>query len=256
MGVFLVSRQASPEETHQAQSSNQMPAPSYTVSHVSTTEPQPSIEESTAQPTETSELVQVEPLIQDTAAYQKLLSLENADQFDPSVLEAFAQWIVAEEGFLETYPEKWELEELANGTFGLTCFSPLSEDYRRNFYSLRYDGESVSFGSSGERHYTSIPREEVAAKVYGAEDPIGVEDTQKEEFVDFIMDSDWFPWSTLNPEDRTQWYFVKEPLGSGTEDQTEYIQLFVKVWGPDDAENDYNRCSLYYNGTEVMDGIR
>lgn len=199
---------------------------------------------------------ETEVSIRDTAAYKKLLSLENADQFDASVLEAFAQWIEDEDGFLEEYPEEWELEKLATGTIGLTCYTPLSEDYKRNFYSLRYDGESVFFGSSGDRLYTSVSREEVAAKVYGAEDPIGVDDALKEEFIDFIMNSDWFPWSTLYPEFRTEWYFVREPLGSGTEDQTEYIQLYVKVWDLGLLGADSYLCSLWYNGTEVMDGVR
>lgn len=254
LGAFLMSRQSPPEETQPPQSSAEAPVPSNTSPIASTTEP---TVESTAQPTETEEPVRTKPSIRDSAAYQKLLSLKNADQFDASVLEAFAQWIEDEEGFLEAYPEKWELKELTNGTIGLTCFSSLSEDYKRNFYSIRYDGESVSFKSSGERAYTSVPREEVTAKVYGAENPIGVPDELKEAFIDFIMDSDWFAWSTLSPEyERTEWYFAQEPLGSGTGDQTEYITLFVKVWGPDDAENDYDLCSLYYNGAAVMDGIR
>lgn len=250
LGMFLVSRHEPPEESRPPQSSAEASAPSDSSPIVSTTEP--------TEPTvETMEPPTTEPSIRDSAAYQKLLSLENVDQFDESILEAFARWIEAEEGFLKTYPEKWELKELANGTIGLTCYTPLTEDYRRTLFSLHYDGEKVFINTTVECQYTSIPREEVAVKVYGAEDPIGVPDELKEKFIDFIMDSDWFPWSTLSPEyERTEWYFAREPRGSGTEDQTEYITLFVKVWSPDDAENDYSLCSLWYNGTEVMDGVR
>lgn len=260
LGVFFFSRWESPDEPEPPQTSTEATAPSGTSPIVSTTEPEPSTTaptvESSAQSTETSEPTATEVSIRDTAAYQKLLYLENADQFDASVLEAFAQWIEDEDGFLEAYPEKWELKKNARGTFSLTCYTPLSEEYKRNFYSLHYDGEKVFFNSSGDRLYTSIHREEVAAKVYSAEDPIGVDDALKKEFVDFILDSDWFPWSTLNPEYRTQWYFAKETLSQTTENQTEYIQLFVKVWKPDAAESDYTICSLWYNGTKVMDGER
>lgn len=251
LGALLFFRQAPAEETEPPEASTDASMPSETVPVISTTEP--TIAETTAatQPLKTSEPVQIETSIRDSEAYQKLLSLENADQFDPEVLEAFAWWIESEEGFLETYPEKWELEELTNGTIDLTCYTPLTEDYKRTFCSLRYNGQSVSFNTSLERQYTSVPREEVAAAVYGAEDPVGVSDELKEAFVDFILDSDWFAWSTFSPDRKTEWYFAKEPLAS-SDDETEYIHLYVKVWV---SGTDYHLCSLWYDGTEVRDGV-
>lgn len=248
--AIVFSRQEPAEETQPPKASDEAPLPSDTVSIVSTTEP--STAESTAQPTEPAT---TEPSIQDSAAYQKLLTIENADQFDEEVLEAFARWIEGEEGFLETYPEKWELKEFYDGKIGLTCYTPLTEDYKRTLCSLYYDGEKVFINTIIERGYTSVPREEVSAKVYGAENPIGVSDELKEDFIDFIMDSDWFAWSTLWPDYRTEWYFEMEPI-PGSEEQTGYITLFVKVWSSDDGEDDYDLCSLYYNGEEVRDGRR
>lgn len=248
--AIIDSRQTVPEEPQPPKVSDEAPLPSDTVSVT-----EPPYVETTAQPAETTVPPTTEPSIQDSAAYQKLLTVENADQFDEAVLEAFAHWIEGEEDFLETYPEKWEMEELYNGTVSLTCYTPLTEDYKRTLCSLYYDGEKVFINTIIERGYTSVPREEVSAKVYGAEDPIGVPDELKEEFIDFIMDSDWFAASTLWPDYRTEWYFEMEPIpGSG--DQTGYITLFVKVWSPDDGEDDYALCSLYYDGEEVRDGRR
>lgn len=261
LGMFLVSRGASGEESQPPQSSGEAPAPSDTASVVSVSEPEPSTTvpavETTAPPTETSQPDQsappgTEPSIRDSAAYQKLLTLWNADQFDPVVLEGFARWIENEEDFLETYPEKWKLKGYAEGGASLFCHSPLNEDYScRYYYIWCSDFGSIFVPQTGERLFTSIPREEIAAKVYGAEDPIGVDDGLKEEFVDYIMDSDWFPWSTMDPEFRTTWYFDTNFYGP---DHTECITLFVDVWMPGMDEGETVLCSLFHNGTEVREG--
>ena len=60
-------------------------------------------------------------------AYEKLLAIDNAAQFDPAVLEAFAQWIDAKGDFLDTYPELWKLEQF-DPFVQLTCYTPLSEN--------------------------------------------------------------------------------------------------------------------------------
>ena len=157
------SRQTPPEETRPATEASapstevntDPPAEQTTVSPVETTEP----------PAETT--VQTEPSIRDSEAYQKLLTAEKADQFDESVLEAFAQWIEGEKNFLDTYPEKWELERLYTGTVSLTCFTPMTEDYHRTLCSVYYDGEKVFVNTIIDRHYTDVPRETVAAMEAG-----------------------------------------------------------------------------------------
>ena len=246
------SRQTPPEETRPA---TEAPAPSTEVNT------DPPAEQTTVSPVETTEppaetTVQTEPSIRDSEAYQKLLMVDKADQFDESVLEAFAQWIEEEKDFLDTYPEKWELERLYTGTVSLTCFTPMTEDYHRTLCSLHYDGVKVFVNTIIDRHYTDVPRETVAAMVYGAEDPIGVSDELKEEFIDWIMDSDWFPWSVFSSmNEKTVWYFVKEPLDHA-EDQMEYIKLCVDVWNSDLEGADYECCWAWYNTErdEVWDG--
>lgn len=252
LGVFLSSQQQPPEETKPPQASTVTPGPSTISPVVSTTVPTTTAP--TEEPTEPpqTESTAVEPSIQDSAAYQKLLSLENADQFDASVLEAFAQWIENEKGFMKLYPEKWKLTEYAEGGADLTCHSPLSEDYSCHFYRIwSHDDGGLLVPETGERYFTNIPREEIAAKVYSAEDRIGVSDEMREQFVDFIMDSDWFPWSTMDPEFRTEWYFDTKPYG---ESQTEHPTLFVEVWMPGMSEDDYVLCSLFHNGKEIRNG--
>lgn len=89
--------------------------------------------------------------------------------------------------------------------------------------------------------------------VYGAKDEIGVSNNFKEDFVDFILYSDWFAWSTIKTDHKTEWYFDKKsPFLNGSE---EYITLFVKILDDDPNVTAYQLCTIYYDGTQIMDGM-
>lgn len=262
LGALLVSRQTSPEETKPPQTSMEAPLPSDTAPPVSTTEPEPSTEESTAspiEPTQTTSTVTAppvtEPSIQDSAAYQKLLALPNAEvflcnEFGYNYLEIFAEWIESQEGLMETYPDEWHLKKYADGAAGLTCHSPLAEDNSRHYYYIQildYDW-LFPYPETDSRYFTDIPREAIAAMVYNAADPIGVDDSAKEAFIDYILFSDWFAWSVLDPEFRTEWYYEIVTINPEPEIEYEQLRLCVDVWRPGMAEEEPFRCWLIYDG--------
>lgn len=214
-------------------------------------------EKTTDPPSESTSPTEVAASIRDTAVYQKILDAKNSDQADETVMEAFAQWITDNENaddFLKTYDDQWELESWAGGSFSLTCYSPLDDNHKRLYCSVHYESGEVVLGGQGDLRYTDVPREEISGLVYGARDEIGVSDSLKEEFIDFILYSDWFASSTIKTDHKTEWYFDKKsPFLSSSE---EYITLFVKILDDDPNVTSYDLCSLYYNGSKIIDGLR
>lgn len=207
-------------------------------------------------PTETTptEPLQTEPSIFDSAAYQKLLSLPNAElylcnEFGYNYLEIFAEWIMSQEGLMETYPEEWHLKGYADGAAGLTCYSPLSEDNIRSYYYIKILDYNWLFPypETGFRYFTDIPREAVTPLVYNADDPIGVDDSIKEAFIDYILYSDWFAWSVLDPEFQTEWYYEIVTINPEPEIAYEQLRLCVDVWRPGMAEDETFQCWLIYD---------
>lgn len=244
--ALLFSRGGSAEETLPQQSTVETFNPSPTVP-----ESTPPTGQQTTLPPQTSEPEQTQPPVEDSPAYQKLLALYNADRFDPAVLEAFARWIDTQEGFLDTYTDGWMLQQYVPGRITLECYGPLTKDSQRTYCFVGWDEGAVSSGGASWMGFTDISREEIAAKVHGAEDSVGVDRELKEAFVDFILYSDWFSQSTMGPDVRTEWYFANAPLDEGG---AEYPTLFVRVWNSGDREiDDYTLCSLFYNGISIQD---
>lgn len=262
IGTLLSHRQKAPEETQPPKDSEQVTQPSAQTAPTETAAP---TEEPPTLPPETTQPA-TEDDIQKSAAYQKIMSLYNAELFDPAALEDFAREIESRDGFMEQYPEGWRLTTTWKG-FKLSGYTPIVDAVdlvcRRGYFSLEWENGSISYYFQRDpyddpmfpRYFTPIPREDIAAKVYGAEDPIGVDEPLKEAFVDAIQFSDWFAWSVLYPDYRTEWRFFEAPLPHDS-NQTPYLQLEVKVWRPDAEEDDYVICSYFFNGIQVMDGAR
>lgn len=259
--LFLPDNDPSPDQAQPSQPSTAAPIPTDATPSVSTTEPTLSATECIAPTTEPSQTQApatepsvTEPAIQDSAAYQKLLTLPNAElflcnEFGYNYLEIFAEWIETQEDLMETYPEQWHLKKYADGAAGLTCHSPLAEDNSRRYYCIQildYDW-LFPYPETGSRYFTDIPREDVAEMVYNAADPIGVDTSVKEAFVDYILYSDWFAWSVLEPEFRTEWYYEIVTINPEPEIAYEQLRLCVNVWRPCMAQEELFRCWLIYD---------
>ena len=229
------------------------PAPSYTDPTTVSTEPPETAAET--QPPETDPPA-TEPSIQDSPAYQKLCSIYNADCFDSDALEAFARWIDSQDGFMEHYPNGWTLSDLWKGC-ELTCFSPKTEDSRYYGFWIRYSEEDGTLEICREPyaiHAMDITRDEVAQMVYSAEDPIGVPDGMKEGFIDFLLYHDMYPASLFWPHYTTEWYFDWKTYAHEDSSSDEFITLFIEVRQPDDEPGEYDLCSVFFNGTHIMEG--
>ena len=229
------------------------PAPSYTDPTTVSTEPPETAAET--QPPETDPPA-TEPSIQDSPAYQKLCSIYNADCFDSDALEAFARWIDSQEGFMERYPNGWTLSDLWKRC-ELTCFSPKTEDSRYYGFWIRYSEEDGTLEICREPyaiHAMDITRDEVAQMVYSAEDPIGVPDGMKEGFIDFLLYHDMYPASLFWPHYTTEWYFDWKTYAHEDSSSDEFITLFIEVRQPDDEPGEYDLCSVFFNGTHIMEG--
>ena len=244
-----------PDSTTPGTTIPENPSPETTVPETTpapqeTTAPAP---ETTTPPPETTA-----PSILASDAYQKLLTLPNAEaflcnEFGYNYLEIFALWIESQDGLMESYPEEWQLKGYADGAAGLTCYSPPAEDNSRNYYHIQIldYNDIFPYPETGTRYFTDIPREDVAALVYGAADPIGVEEHIKEAFIDYILYSDWFAWSVLEPEFRTEWYYEIATICPDPElepeNRYEQLRLCVTVWRPGMAEEEPFRCWLSYD---------
>ena len=211
------------------------------------------------EPTIPTEPEPTEPFVkEESPAYQKLLTLPNAEdflcnEFGYNYLEIFAECIDSQDGFMEAYPEKWNLFRFHDAAAMLTCCTPQQEDGTYRYYEIHIiDANDIRYaGEVGSRYFTDIPREEIAALVYSAPDPIGVDHFIKEMFIDYILYSDWFAWSVLNPEFQVEWYYdryvgVAEP----EDDVYEHIRLHADVWRPGMAPDERFECYLVYVVTD------
>lgn len=226
------------------------PATAPTTAVPPTTDPVTTVPESTQPPTEFS--------IENTPAYQKLLSLPNAEnylcnEFGYNFLEIFAEFIDEQEGFMEAYPEKWHLQRYADAAASLTCYSSRQADGTYRYYEIMiYDGNDiVSLGEVGARYFTDIPREEISELVYTADDPVGVDETIKELFVEYILYSDTFAWSILDSSFQSEWYYDVVTLWPNPEQEPDnyhdQLCLFIDVWRQGMAENERYHFWLLYD---------
>ena len=227
-----------------------------TVSSVPTAVPtEPPETAAATQPPETQPPV-TEPDLQDSPAYQRLCAIYNADCFDPEALEAFARWIDSQDGFMDRYPNGWILTDRWK-EWELTCFSPKTEDSRYYGFWIGYSKEDGSLEICREpyaTHALDITREEVAQMVYSAEDPIGVPDGMKEGFIDFLLYHDMYPASLFWPQYTTEWYFGMKSYTHEDAPSEEFLTLFIEVRHPDDEPGEYDLCSVFFNGTHIMEG--
>ena len=261
LGIFLTACGSAPAETQPSvvTTESSFPTdPNPTIPEAQQTEPaaQTTPPDTEPLPTEPipTEPVQTAPSILDSAAYQKLLAIPNSElflsnEFGYNYLEIFAEWIEVQEGFMEEYPDEWHLKGYADGAAGLTCYSLLAEDNSRCYSYIQildYD-EIFPYPETGSRYFTDIPREDVEPLVYNAEDPIGVDESIKDAFVDYILYSDWFAWSVLEPEFRTEWYYEIVTISPEPEVSFEQLRLCVDVWRPGMAEDERFRCWLIYD---------
>ncbi len=196
--------------------------------------------------------------IHETEVYQKIMQAEKPHEVKETVMEAFAQWIIDEnnaDDFLNTYDGEWMMKrDTPLTSFTLHCSGAVDEEHKQKYTVLRYEDGEVELWVQTEIQYTDVPREEISELVYGARDEIGVPDEVKEEFIDFILYSDWFAWSTINPDQKTEWFFDMARVGKDSDEK--YITLFVKILDDDPNVTSYKLCTLYYNDTKVMDGMR
>lgn len=257
---------ATPEATTVTDSPSPVPGtePIPETTAAPTAPPEPSITE--PEPTETApaEPVQTAPSMLDSEAYQRLLTVPNAEaflcnEFGYNYLEIFAEWIESQDGLMEAYPERWHLKKYADGAAGLTIHSPLAEDNSCSYYYiyiLDYN-EIFPYPETGVRYFTDIPREDIAPLVYNATDPIGVDDSIKEAFIDYILYSDWFAWSVLEPEFQSEWYYETETFNPYPDIEVEQLRLCIDVWRPGMAEEELFQCYLIYDAdrNDVSYGI-
>ena len=190
-------------------------------------------------------------------AYQKLLTLPNAEdflcnEFGENVLAIYAEWIDAHTELLEAYPERWYMKKFAEGGAGFFCHSPLEEDNSCDYLAMyMHIGSLYSEPISGRRYFTDISREEIAGLIYGAFDPIGVEDEIKERFIEEALNSEYFAWNVLDPEFRYECYYEVVTICPYPEWEPENtfdrIQLTFHVWRPGMAEDEYFDCGLGYD---------
>lgn len=196
--------------------------------------------------------------IENSPAYQKLLGLPNAEnylcnEFGYNFLEIFAEFIDSQEGFMEAYPEKWHLQLYADAAASLTCHTSRQEDGSYRYYEITiYDGNDIlSHGEVGARYFTDIPREEISALVYSADDPVGVDETIKELFIEYILYSDTFAWSILDPSFQSEWYYDVVTLWPYPEQEPDnhydQLRLFIDVWRPGMAEDERYHFWLIYD---------
>ena len=67
------------------------------------------------------------------------------------------------------------------------------------------------------------------------------------------MDCDWFPAYVTLDRFQFEWYFETAPLPD-SEEQTEYLTLFIKYWEADSIPGDRGTLhSLYYDGAAVLE---
>ena len=184
-------------------------------------------------------------------AYQKLLTIEGAERYDPAALDALARWIDKEGGFIDRYPDKWKLEQFGS-LFRLTCYSALRDDHTRVICSLVYDGKNVFSNATARQTYTDVPEALITGRVFAAKNSRDISDDLKSAFVEFIMDSCWFPSKDLWNQCQSEWYFETAPL-PGAQVQTEYLTLLIKYWDNDSLPGNLGtQHSLYYDGTSVQ----
>lgn len=204
--------------------------------------------------------------IENSPSYQKLLGLPNAEnylcnEFGYNFLEIFAEFIDSQEEFLEMYPEKWHLKLYADAAASLTCHTRQQEDGTYRAYEITiYDGNDIMrYGEVKTRYFTDIPREEISAWVYGAEDPFGVDETIKELFIDYILYSDTFAWSVLEPEFRSEWHYEIVTIWPYPELEPDncydQLRLCVDVWRPGMAEDDRYHFWLIYDQEQNEVGL-
>lgn len=222
------------------------------------TVPPTTVPETTQPPTEFS--------IENSPSYRELLSLPNAEnylcnEFGYNFLEIFAEFIDCQAGFMEAYPEKWHLKLYADAAASLTCHTRQQEDGTYRAYEITiYDGNDIMrYGEVGVRYFTDIPREEISAWVYGAEDSIGVDETIKELFIDYILYSDTFAWSVLEPEFRSEWHYEIVTIWPYPEYEPDtyfdQLRLCVDVWRPGMAEDDRYHFWLIYDQEQNEVGL-
>ena len=236
------------------------PLPEISTAPVKETDPPTETTASTASATETTIPSTgppvTEPALQDSPAYQRILSIYNVEYLDPAALEAFARWIDRLPGFMEQYPEGWILCDLGKEC-ELTCFSPRTDNSRRYGFWIQYSKEYGTLESRSEPYEIfamDISREEVAQMVYSAQDPIGVPDDMKEGFLDFLFYHDMYPASLFWPDCETEWYFDWKTYTHEDDSQDEFITLFIKCRNSDAQIAEYNISSVFFNGTHIMEG--
>lgn len=266
VGSFLAACSSVPEETQEPTVTTEATLHAEPVSTAPTTKPiietaSPVTIPPTTDPTATEEeptQPSTEFSIENSPAYQKLLTLPNAEdflcnEFGYNVLAIYAEWIDSQEGLMETYPERWYLRKFAEGGAGFFCHTPLAEDNSCDYMVMyMYDFHSLySSPYTGRRYFTDIPREEISELVYSAYDPIGVDDEIKELFIDYALISEYFAWNVLDPEFRTEWYYEIGTIRPYPEMEPdlvyEELRLTINVWRSGMAEDAYIKCWLVYD---------
>lgn len=243
----IPSTSPSVETDSPAQTSPTLPITEPTVPPITTISTEPP-----TQPTEVpTEPIVIGPEILDSPAYQRLISLFNAEYFDPAALAAIARWIDSQEGFMDQYPEGWKLRDNLYGPT-LACFSPRTEDSRRYGVWIDYleaSGTVESMDTPLELFAMDVSRDWVIEMVHSAEDPIGVPDAMKDAFADFLIYHDMYPGQLFWPETELEMYF------GWTSDSTgDYITLFIKYYDDHRSNPGYFIASAFFNGVHLMEG--
>ena len=229
-----------------------------TVPPVTTIPTEPTVPPTTAptepptQPIETpTEPIVIDSEILNSPSYQRLISLYNAEHFDPAALAAIARWIDSQEGFMSQYPEGWRLRMNLSGP-SLECYSPLMEGIGRYFFWVDYlesDGTVEPCTDPIRMHAKYISRDWLTEIVYGADDPIGVPDEMKEAFIDFLIYHDMNPYLFYDPDQEITGYFRWRNYGSEA-----YITLYLKYYDDGRIPAGYFVQYCFFNGIHMMEG--
>ncbi|MBR2048553.1 MAG: hypothetical protein IJ960_08155 [Oscillospiraceae bacterium] len=226
-------------------------------------EPAPVVTEPPTTVPPTTEPVPTEPTVpfdyENSPAYQKLLTLYNAEdflcnRFGYNELAIFAEWIDSLEGVTETYSGIWYLTHYGDDGAGLCCHTPLEEDNSCDYmeFFLWYGGDIITAPSTGRRYFTDIPREDISALIYGAYDPIGVDNRIRERMIEQALVDEHFAWNVMDPEFKIldSYYEIRRywPYPEYEPDNyVDEIYLVFHVWQPGMGEDEYVKCWLSYD---------
>ena len=244
----------STETSEPTESSPTLPVTEPTAPPVTTIPTEPTVPPTTAPtepPTQPTEPDVIEPDLWYSPAYQRLISLYNAELFDPAALAAIARWIDSQEGFMSQYPEGWRLRMERSGP-SLECYSPLMEGVGRYFFWVDYlesDGTVEPCTDPIRMHAKYISRDWLTEIVYGADDPIGIPDDMKEAFIDFLIYHDMNPYIFYDTDREITGYFRWRTYGSEA-----YITLYLKYYDDGRIPAGYFVQYCFFNGIHMMEG--